>query len=166
MKSRNTPNEFNLSLVQQNGQRELMLEKMRGKLAGASQHHLQTKERMVHASRRRAMGWGWRLVILGAFLVGNLYFFSTGPELAAKGAPKSAPRLPAPLASLDVNEQALYWTYALYDFDQLKEKYGVQATSIVDAGVARKRLRDLMPKVNARTRFLIDRMTPQERKRS
>jgi hypothetical protein len=164
MKSRNTPNEFNLSLIQQNGQREMMLEKMRSKLAGTSQHQVQKKERIVLASRRKAMGWGWRIAIMGAFLVGNLYFFSEGPQQTVKAAPKSAPRLPAPLASMDVNEQALYWAFALYDFDQLKERFGVQAASIVDAGVARKKLGELMPKVNDRTRFIIARMTPPERK--
>jgi hypothetical protein len=41
----------------------------------------------------------------------------------------------------------------------------VAPMTIVDAAAARRKLQELLPKVDARTRFLIDRMAPSERTR-
>jgi hypothetical protein len=165
MKTGNNPNEFDISLIQQQAQRQLMVEKMRGKLAGHSQSFVQAKERQAYATRKRALVLGWRLALLGAFLLGNFYYISSRPDAPAKEAVKKAPRLPAPPATMNVNDQAMYWTLALYDFDQLKSRFGVGERTIVDAGAAKRKLKELLPKVDARTRFAIDRMVPPERTR-
>jgi hypothetical protein len=165
MKNGNNPNEFNISLVQQRDQRQLMVERMRGKLAGHSQSFIQAKERQAYATRKRAFVLGWRVALVGVFLLGNFYYIASRPEAPAKEAAKKAPRLPAPAATMNENDQAMYWTLALYDFDQLKSRFGVRAGTIVDAGAAKRKLKDLLPKVDARTRFTIDRMAPPARAR-
>ena len=165
MKTGNNPNEFNISLIQQRDQRQVMVEKMRGKLAGHSKSFIQAKERQAYATRKRAFVLGWRVALVGAFLLGNIYYITSRPEAPAKAAAKKAPRLAAPPASMNVNDQAMYWTLALYDFDQLKSRFGVGPMTIVDAASAKRKLHELLPKVDARTRFLIDRMAPTERTR-
>ncbi len=150
-----------LSLIQPNDGRELLLEKMRGKLAGASVVHLEAAEKRRVTARKTAFGWGWRIAIAMAVALGNLAYIVSRPDAPAKAAEKHVAKLSAPSAALDANDQALYWTYALYDFDQLKSRYGVSSTAIVDAEYAKERLRALVPKVDARTRFIIDRMTPK-----
>lgn len=165
MKTGNNPNEFNISLIQQRDQRQVMVEKMRGKLAGHSQSFIQAKERQAYATRKRAFVLGWRVALVGAFLLGNIYYVASRSDAPAKAAARKAPRLPAPAATMNVNDQAMYWTLALYDFDQLKSRFGVGPMTIVDAPAAKRKLQDLLPKVDARTRFLIDRMAPAERTR-
>lgn len=165
MKTGNNSNEFDISLIQQQAQRQLMVAKMRGKLAGHSQSFLHAKERQAYATRKRAYVLGWRLALLGAFLLGNFYYIASRPDAPLKETAKSAPRLSAPPATMDVNDQAMYWTLALYDFDRLKTRFGVAAGTIVDAGAAKRKLNELLPKVDARTRFQIDRMVPPGRTR-
>jgi hypothetical protein len=165
MRTGNNPNEFNTSLVQQQEQRNAIVEKMRGKLAGPSQSLVQTGERRRYAARKTVFGWGWRIALAIVFALGNLAYVTSRQDAPVKAAVKTAPRLPGPAAKLSVNDQALYWTYALYDFDQLKSRFGVSSKGIVDAGLAKRRLRELLPKADARTRFLIERMTPPERRR-
>ena len=96
MKTGNNPNEFNISLIQQRDQRQVMVEKMRGKLAGHSQSFIQAKERQAYATRKRAFVLGWRVALVGVFLLGNIYYIASRPEAPAKAAAKKAPRLPAP----------------------------------------------------------------------
>ena len=61
MKTGNNPNEFDISLIQQRDQRQVMVEKMRGKLAGHSKSFIQAKERQAYATRKRAFVLGWRV---------------------------------------------------------------------------------------------------------
>jgi hypothetical protein len=162
MKSYNNPNEFDISLVQRKDQRQFLVEKMRGKLAGPSQSLIAAQERRKFASRKSSLRLGWKIGMVAAFLLGNFYWLSSreaGPAIADA---KSAVRLKAPAAALDANEQAMYWACALYDFGQLQTRFGVPATAIVDANLARVRLREILPKADARTRFLVARMAPSQ----
>ncbi|HKP97601.1 MAG TPA: hypothetical protein VJ385_17795 [Fibrobacteria bacterium] len=163
MKKNPNPRRTNtgLSLIQVNDDREAMLLKMRGKLAGLSEVHVQATERRRVAVRKSAFGWGWRIGAAAVLVLGNILYFSPGASIAAKAPEKRAPTLPHPSASLGVNDQALYWTYALYDFDMLKTRYGVPKQTVINAAVAAQMLRELLPKVDARTRFTIDRYAAQ-----
>jgi hypothetical protein len=155
-----------LSLIQPNDGREFLLEKMRGKLAGASVAHIEAAEKRRVRARKTAMDWTWRIALAVAVVSGNIVYLASRPDAPVKAAEKKAAKLAAPKAVLSLNEQALYWAYALYDFDQLKTRYGVSPYAIVDGGVARARLQELFPKADARTRFVIERMVPKTGRKS
>ena len=162
MKKRPVYNRNNgLSLIQPNDGREFLLEKMRGKLAGTSVAHLEAAEKRRVKARKTAMDWTWRIALAAAIVLGNIVYMASRPDAPAKAPEKKAAKLAAPKAALSVNEQALYWAYALYDFDQLKSRYGVSPYAIVDGGIARARLEELLPKADAPTRFMIERMIPK-----
>jgi hypothetical protein len=165
MKKKNEPpRNSGMSLMQPNDGRDAMLEKMRGKLAGSSEVHIQAKAQRRIRARKSTFGWAWRIAIVGALAAGNAIWISNRPEGAIIASHRRAPRLPPPAENLSVNEKALYWAYALYDFDQLKAKYGVGKAVVVDARLAASNLQDLLPKVDAKTRFLIERYLPAPKK--
>jgi hypothetical protein len=74
---------------------------------------------------------------------------------------RRAPAVQAP-ASLSPNDQALYWTYALYDFGRLQKRFGAPSHAVLDAVEAKRQLALLLPKVDAPTRFQIDRYLPRK----
>jgi hypothetical protein len=158
-KNPHPPRNTGLSLIQVRDDREAMLMKMRGKLAGVSEAHLQAAENRKLAVHKSAFGWGWKIGIAAILALGNVVYFSSGSEYAVKAKEKRAPTLPRPSAAMNANDQALYWAYALYDFDLLKSKYGVSKTAIVNAAMAADKLRELLPKVDARTRLTIEQYT-------
>jgi hypothetical protein len=149
-----------LSLIQVRDGKEAMLSKMRGKLAGASEAHVQAAERRRNRARNSALSWTWKIALAVMFVTGNIIWWTTRPEGTFIAPRKHAPVLPPPAETLSLNEKALYWAYALYDFDQLKAHYGVGKETIVDSRIAAANLKSLLPKVDAKTRFLIDRYMP------
>jgi hypothetical protein len=149
-----------LSLIQVRDDKEAMLSKMRGKLAGASEVQVQAAERRRARARSSVLSWGWKIALSVTFVTGNVIWWTTRPEGSIIAPRKHATVLPSPAENLSLNEKALYWAYALYDFDQLKARYGVGKETIVDARVAAANLKSLLPKVDAKTRFLIDRYMP------
>lgn len=157
------PKEFNIPLVSGGeASRQATLERMRGKLAGRSQDMMAMEAGQRRRARRKTLAWGWRITLAVAFMAGNVFLFTSGGKEAGLAAKER--RAPAVLApkTLGVNDQALYWTYALYDFGKLTQRFGVKANSVVDAVEAKSRLRELLPKVDKRTRFVIDRYLPKE----
>ncbi|MDB5102362.1 MAG: hypothetical protein JWP91_51 [Fibrobacteres bacterium] len=166
MPTPNNRNEYDISLVQQRENRQAMVEKMRGKLAAPSQAGLRVVEGKRRAARKSAFNKGWKVVLAGLFLCGNYMVFSGRAPIAAKSRSEVSPLLPEPSAKLDANNQALYWTFALYDYDRLKASYPVPENAIINAGLAAQNLRTLLPKVDARTRFIIDGYRTNDRRKS
>jgi hypothetical protein len=156
-------NNSGLSLIQANDGREAMLLKMRGRLAGLSEVHVQATQKRRVAVRKSAFGWGWRIGVAAILMLANILYFAPGTEGTAKARAKHAPVLPKPSPALDVNEQALYWAFAMYDFDQLQAKFGVTKMTVVNTAEAAEHLRALLPKVDERTRSLIAQYTYQTR---
>lgn len=149
-----------LSLMQQVDPRAATLARMRGKLAAPSQASLRAEARREAGRRRAALGWGWKLAIAAALIATNVAWFGGGSDLLARARTRHAPALPPPAAALSLDDQALFWAYALYDFDKLREKFGVPAAAVIDANEARRRLAALLPKVDAGTRLAIEAYHP------
>lgn len=155
MPARPDPKDFNHSLIPgEAAARQAMLERMRGKLAAPSGASIAREERRRRAAGGKAWAWGWRIALVAAFLGANAFILGSGDDIAAVAKVRRAPSVQPP-RSLAPNDQALYWTYALYDFDRLKARYGAPANAVIDASEARRRLAELLPKVDERTRFLI-----------
>lgn len=139
------------------------LERMRGKLAGRSQDLAVREVQLRKISRRKALSWGWRIALAAAFLCANAAVIGMTGGSKAEARPvkeKRAPALPTP-KNLGINDQALYWTYALYDFGRLKARFGAADKAVVDATQAKARLLELLPNVNAKTRFIIESYQPK-----
>lgn len=142
--------------------KQAMLERMRGKLAGRSRDAADRSEGARKRARKGALAWGWRLGLAALFLAANAFVVTGFKDDIRQAAAKArkAPEVRHP-KSLAPNEQALYWAYALYDFDKLKQRFGAPDHAVVDAAEARRQLALLLPKVDARTRFQIDRYLPR-----
>ena len=89
----------------------------------------------------------------------NVAYFSLKNQDRPPIKEKRIPTLKVPSQALSLEDQALYWTYALYDFDMLRKKYGVSKTTAVRTDVAKAKLNELLPKVDTYTRYLIARYT-------
>ncbi|MEO7425476.1 MAG: hypothetical protein ABI036_09835 [Fibrobacteria bacterium] len=149
-----------MSLIQANDGRQVMLEKMRGKLAGTSQFQAEFQERRRVSARKSALGWGWKLGLFAIIAAGNIYWLSSHTQVKAAAVRPHAATLQPPSAQLSVDDQALYWTYAIYDFHKLTAKFGVAKDVVINSRQAETNLRDLFPKVNPYTRFEIERYIP------
>lgn len=122
-----------LSLMQNNPPRELLLEKMRSKLATTPPA---------------------ALVAINYFLIGNR------DAITAKIRKPAVPTLPQPSENLSTDEQALYYVYALYDYPKLASTFGLKGFVAVDQNEARRRLDELLPDVGPKTLGEISRYMP------
>lgn len=167
MPVRPDPKDYDLSLLAKADARQATLERMRGKLASSSPVVLQRAEKRRSGARMSAFAWTWRISLTLLFLGANIYVlgFRDSPVRTAIKA-RTAPMLRAPIPSMPVDDQALYWTYALYDFDRLKQRFGAPSEAVIDAGAARRNLETLMPKISERTRFEIRKYLPRSRGRA
>jgi hypothetical protein len=139
-----------LTLMQRNPPREVLLEKMRGKLAttpGAT--HVET-ERKREVRRRATASWTVRAIALMALAALNYFIIENREAISAKLNKPSVLVLPAPLESYTPDQQALYYVYALYDYPKLKESFGVSGFYAVNQTEAKKRIMDLLPQVSNR----------------
>lgn len=149
-----------LSLLQNNPARELMLEKMRSKLATTPPAALVAAEHKKDVRQKATKTWTVRAIGLIALVAVNYLVIGNRDIIQAKIGKRAVPVLPAPSENLSTDEQALYYVYALYDYPRLKETYGIQAFLAVDANEARKQLDELLPSVSPQTLGLISRYMP------
>ena len=166
---RNHPDDFEFSLIQKADQRAFQLDKMRSKLAG---HQLglkrapKPKQVFLAAAFTKpipmdvASSWAWKIMLALSLILGNGAYFLFRHEEKVRLAIKRMPMLHVPKAALDPNRQALYWTYALYDYDRLVSEFGALPSAIVDFGFAKARLAELLPKLDPVTRQTVENYLP------
>lgn len=155
----NRPKEFDLSLLQRDPGREARLDKMRSKLAGFAPPAVPVpKPRVAKGSKSRS--WAIRIGLLGAVIACNYLAFDRKDALLATVAPKAVPSLAEPSASLSNDEQALYWTYALYDLGRFKRTFHVTGYPAIDRAVAVKHIEELLPVVTPATLGVISGYMP------
>ncbi len=158
------PDDFGMSLVQTNGAQRAMVKKMRAKLAGGSEFNLHVVQERRLAVHKHAFGWASKMGVAAILILANLAYLGYKSDTVAKQAVKRAQMLPSPKTELSENDQALYWTYALYDYHRLKSQFGASGSSVVDEKLAWARLTELLPKVDTRTRFIIDGYLPPNKR--
>ncbi len=149
-----------LALMQNDAAQKAFMEKMRGKLARPSEKHIIREEAIRVRTQKEALGWGWKLAMAGILLVANTAYLEYRHEASKPVVKLHAPTLSAPAKTLDVNDQALYWTYAMYDFKLLKQKFDVPKNVVINGRQAAMELAQLLPRVDVRTHFIIDRYLP------
>jgi hypothetical protein len=140
-----------LSLIQSNPSREAMLEKMRNKLASKPGTAQIRSEHKRGKRRSAATTWTVRALVLLSLAAVNYLFLGNGDLIASKLRKPSVPRLPVPAAALSVDERALYYAYALYDYPRLEERFKVTGFYAVDQTDAKRKLEALLPQVSPQT---------------
>jgi hypothetical protein len=109
------------------------------------------------ARRNRAIGsrlvrnWAPLIAIAGLLLAGEALLAGNNGRPFPRIGFAHPPNLPAPGADLSVDEQALYWTYALYDAGKFEACFHVPGGYAVSRGQARRELEGLLPKVSPAT---------------
>ncbi len=149
-----------LSLLQTNPSREVMLEKMRNKLASKPSTAQIKTERNREKRRSAATTWTIRGLVLLALAAVNYLFIGNGEVIASKLRKPSVPRLPTPAMTISADEQALYYTYALYDYQKLEEHFKITGFFAVDQVDAKRKLQELLPRVSPQTLGTISGYTP------
>lgn len=140
-----------LNLIQNNASRELMLEKMRGKLAATPGTAVIESARKREVRRKATATWTVRGLVLLALCAVNYLIIGNREVIAAKLHKPAVARLPLPAENLSTDDQALYYVYALYDYAKLKERYGVNGFFAIDQADAKRRLEAMLPQVSPRT---------------
>jgi hypothetical protein len=170
MRRHELPEDDGFSLIQHHGDRALQLEKMRAKLASQSlglRLPAKPRQRFIPdvltqpISLGEAQSWAGRLLIALSLVAGNGAYLYLRHETKVRQAARHVPKLPVPSAKLPPERQALYWAYALYDFDRLTAEFGVPKGTVVDFAAARAGLTALLPRVDAPTRLAIERYLPR-----
>jgi hypothetical protein len=149
-----------LSLLQNNPPRELLLEKMRSKLASTPSTAQVETERKRDVRRRATASWTVRGLALAGLIALNYFVFGHREQIAAKLHRHAVPALPSPSAAASPDEQALYYVYALFDYPKLAARYGVTGFYAVDQAAVKRRLEELMPRVSMKTLGEISRYMP------
>ena len=108
---------------------------------------LKTKE-----IRRQALSWGWKTTLAAVVLAVNVMLLVRQDEVMARLGYQAVPALPGPAVRLGADDQARYWTYALYDFRKLKARFGTLGYYAVQPGETRRRLQELWPQVSPAAR--------------
>ena len=147
--------------MQRPNEQSIMLARMRGKLAGGSADQAKAEDNFRNGKHKLELGWGWIFVMLALFITANILGFSYDPVETKINKVNASWRLAPPAPTLTENDQALYWTYALYDFDKLMESFKTPKNAIIDARAAKVKLAALLPKVDRKTRFIIDGYGPR-----
>lgn len=149
-----------LTLMQSHPSRELLLEKMRSKLATTPGATLVANERNREVRKRATASWTMRAIALIALCALNYFIIGNRDVIAARLSKPSVPRLPAPSEAATPDQQALYYVYALYDYPKLKEGYGLTGFYAVNQAEAKRRIQALLPLVSNRTLGEISRYMP------
>lgn len=154
------PRDTGLSLLQHDPSRELLLEKMRSKLATTPAASVAVTERKREVRQRSGQTWIVRGLILAGIIGINYFAIGNKDAIVAKISKRSVASLPNPVGDYSTDEQALYYVYALYDYPRLKEVYQVTGFFAVDQKEARRQLDDLLPDVSPKALGEISRYMP------
>ncbi|MBW8889374.1 MAG: hypothetical protein JF616_16585 [Fibrobacteres bacterium] len=149
-----------LTLMQSNPPRELLLEKMRGKLATTRSKAQVATEHNREVRKRTTASWTLRAIALIALCALNYFIIGNHDMIAAKLHKPAIPTLPSPAESATPDQQALYYVYALFDYPKLNERYGVSGFYAVNQADAKRRIEALLPQVSDRALGEISRYMP------
>ena len=149
-----------LSLLQQQPSREMLLAKMRGKLANTPSAAVVDKTRRRDARQRDTATWIMRIVMLAGFVAVNYLFIGHRELFTPAAKPGRVKSLAAPGEQYTADEKALYLTYALYDYPLFKQRFGLKGFLALNQADAGARLRALLPQVGPETLGIIANYVP------
>lgn len=144
----NHPKDSGIALLQGSSARDAFIEKMRSKLASTPPPAVEKEARKRDVRKKKAVSWTVRAGILIAVLAVNYLFLGNRDIIVAKLGLESVPSLPVPEKSLSIDDQALYWTYAMYDIGKFRERFGVEGYYAINQINARRSLENLLPETS------------------
>jgi hypothetical protein len=108
--------------------------------SGVAEKSLKTRQ-----IRRQAIAWGWKSSLAALVLAANAMLLIRQDDWMAWLGYQAVPPLPGPAGRPSADDQARYWTYALYDFQRFKDRFGAMGYYAVQPAEARRRLQELWP---------------------
>jgi|GEM_PF-2383726 len=91
--------------------------------------------------------WPLRIILAVALVAGELLLIGNKDRILTNFGYESVPSLPMPAANLSADEQALYWTYALYDLRKFRIRFHIEGYYAISRAHARRELERLLPQV-------------------
>lgn len=140
-----------MSLIQTHPAKEAMLAKMREKLASNPAPGTVREKHGRSRRRKLAATWSFRIGLVLLVIGTNYLLIGHKEAIIARLGLEAVPSLPKPVATLGTDEQALYWTYALYDFNKFRATFGVDGHFAINQAEARRKLEELLPDVSTAT---------------
>jgi hypothetical protein len=134
------------------------LAKMRNKLATAKPKEMVEAENISQNRRQmtaKGLVYGISAIAMLA-LVGMICWAAiANREMAFKPAEKGLPKVTIPAKSQSVDEQTLYWAYALYDWNRLVKTYQVPQNALLDPKRALSELNRLLPQASGKAQLTV-----------
>jgi len=143
--------DYGPSLLQKNPSREVLLGKMRDKLARNHPIAHVQEVQMREVRKRQRVSWAVRILLFAIIVGVNFILIGQKDTLMSHLGYQAVPSLPKPRASLSPDEQALYWTYALYDIQKFRTRFNVLGYFAIDQKSAKKSLEALLPEISNAT---------------
>lgn len=154
------------ALFQTSDAQQLLLSKMRARLAGGSEVDVIIQTRQKIKVHKNAFGWFTKAGIAAIVFLGNLVYLEQSNSSTKVEQEKRAPKLESPTQSLSLDDQALFWTYALYDFQLLKTKFNVKQNVVINGHQAHSQLETLLPKTSPAIQSVIQNYLKTQNKKS
>jgi hypothetical protein len=98
--------------------------------------------------RKSAATWTLGAVAILSLMGANYLYQAHKDVLFSSLRLESVPTLPSPRKGLGIDEQALYWTYALYDIASFRKRFGITGYYAVNQAEARRNLEKILPDVS------------------
>jgi hypothetical protein len=130
-----------------------VVSKMRAKLAGPSMDMVNRSEKDELKANTKRVGVLWRAIALAVIIGLNLFVFGFKAETFTSTQKSQVQSLPTPHAKMEIDQQLLYWTYALHDFEKLKAEFSTGDKVIINRDHALQQIALLMPKASPGTVF-------------
>lgn len=135
------------------------LAKMRSKLATAKPKEVieaEARQQNRIDITAKSLGYGFAagamLLLVGLICWAALVDQGIASETRVE---KGIPKVKPPAQSQTVDEQTLYWAYALYDWNKFVETYKVPRNTLVDTRKAQTELERLLPKASGLAQFTV-----------
>lgn len=150
---------YQIGLVTNESQRSEALSKMRGKLATSPVNAEVSKPIWTPSLKLKVLaGSGYftaAVLILGLGFMLNWALRSERSLASTKTASRSVRPLANPTEAMTVDQRALYWAYALYDWQRLVKTFGIPPNAMINNSKAEMELNRLMPQTSAAARIEI-----------
>jgi hypothetical protein len=157
-KHQNFVSGYQMNLTSTPNPRLADLAKMRSKLATSLPAEVLNRQNQTEKRLKWTLhGSGY--VVSGLAMLGLVFLFSwaslSNRNTVLIKAKSGAQTLIPPGEARSIDDQTLYWAYALYDYKMLVKAFGVPTTSLVDARRASEELNRLFPKASGTAQLVV-----------
>lgn len=142
-------------LFQSSDAQQAMIAKMRTRLAGGSEMDVVIQNHKKQRAQKNLFGWFFKGGIVAIVILINMVYLEQKGNAPLMESVKRVPKLEMPKQNLSLDERALFWTYALYDYQSLQTQFKIKQNVVINAHQAQVELENLLPKISSNTRIKI-----------